>query len=52
MQVGLAQIVESKSQLAECESVVCMSQIHHAWKNFRPNRVRINGWSCITKVSR
>jgi len=29
MQVGLAQIVESKSQLAECEFVTYMSQIHH-----------------------
>jgi len=39
MQVGLAQIVESKPQLAECELVSCMSQIHHAWKDFRPSMI-------------
>jgi len=39
MQVVLAQIVESKSQLAEREFVACMSQIHHAWKDFRPSMI-------------
>ncbi|WP_164918624.1 hypothetical protein [Photobacterium chitinilyticum] len=39
MQVGLAQIVESKSQLVEREFAACMSQIHHAWKDFRPSMI-------------
>jgi len=37
MQVGLAQIVESESELSEYEFVACMTQIHHAWKDFRPS---------------
>jgi len=38
MQVSLAQIVESNSELSEYELVVYMTQIYHAWKDFRPNK--------------
>jgi len=38
MQVSLAQIVESNSELSEYELVACMTQIYHAWKDFRPNK--------------
>jgi len=37
MQVSLAQIVESELELSESGFVACMSQIYHAWKDFRPN---------------
>ncbi|RWX52707.1 hypothetical protein EDI28_25915 [Photobacterium chitinilyticum] len=37
MQVSLAQIVESNSELLKYELVACMTQIYHAWKDFRPN---------------
>ncbi|RWX52755.1 hypothetical protein EDI28_25600 [Photobacterium chitinilyticum] len=39
LQVGLAQVVESESELSEYEFVVCMSQIHNAWKDFRPSMI-------------
>jgi len=39
MQVSLAQIVESKQKLSEYEFVACMTQINHAWKNFRSSMI-------------
>ncbi|RWX52710.1 hypothetical protein EDI28_25900 [Photobacterium chitinilyticum] len=39
MQVGLAQIVESESELSESGFVACMPQIYHAWKGFRSSMI-------------